>query len=471
MYMLKILAGIKHLKPIWVVVSGIIFSLGVASVLTIYSQNSQAKEINKQTNETLSAQKNIIPGYKKLNDSIKVAQEKSIDVMEIVKDKEVIKQKIIIRAFDEAIAQLTVTQKKVDDLIAANEQSAADEAKRLAEEEANKATVAGKVTSNGVALLSATVSLLSGSTTVTKTTTDKNGAYSLKVNAGTYTLSASKSGYSTSNKTGLSLESKESITQDISLSRAPTSTPTSTSSASDSTAYSKYEKKNISSSRGTFTVDMITLELGSSHIKVVTDTASDEDCYDNCPTKSLSSYVSQNGGFAGINGTYFCPADYSNCAGQTNSFFWKVYNSRLGKMINCCNNLGENDPFLAFTSSGSPKYFTAWSQRGGYAVYAGINSKPGLIHNGANVLDVNSLDDKQRTVKSNRGALGLKGTTLYAVVARSATVIDLAEIMKSIGVDDAMNIDGGGSSALIYKGSYKAGPGRSIPNAVIFVEQ
>jgi hypothetical protein len=215
----------------------------------------------------------------------------------------------------------------------------------------------------------------------------------------------------------------------------------------------------------------MTFNLASGHIKIMTDTANDEDCTNQCAVKSLADFVNTGGGWHGINGTYFCPADYAGCAGEVNSFFWKIYNSRLGKMINEKNGLGEWEPFLAFDSGGQARYFSRWDQRGSYPNYAGINSKPALVSGGRNVLNENDLDTKQLTVKSNRGALGLKGDSLYAVIAKGATVIDLAAIMESLGMDYALNIDGGGSSAMIYKGSYKVGPGRGIPNALIVVEK
>ncbi len=253
----------------------------------------------------------------------------------------------------------------------------------------------------------------------------------------------------------------------------PSTPKPSTSTNTSSTGHSTYEQKSVSTSRGTFTINLMTFDLGGGHIKVITDTAADNDCSDNCPVKSVASYVSERGGFAGINGTYFCPADYSACSGKINTFYWKVIASRIGKMINKDNGLGETDPFMTFDYSGTPHYYQEWKSwaSSGTSPYAGINSRPALIANGNNILDEGSLDDKQRTVKSNRGALGLKGQTLYALVAKSATVIDLAEIMKSLGVDSAMNIDGGGSSAIYYSGSYKVGPGRNIPNVVVFAEQ
>src|SRR5205807_1899313 len=96
----------------------------------------------------------------------------------------------------------------------------------------------------------------------------------------------------------------------------------------------------------TFTVDVLTVDVGSGKARLITDTATDSDCSDNCPTQSLQNYVSSNGGFAGINGTYFCPADYAACAGKVNTFYWKVFVTRLNKIINATNGLGESDPVI-----------------------------------------------------------------------------------------------------------------------------
>jgi len=341
------------------------------------------------------------------------------------------------------------------------------EADRLAADAvANQGTLNGKVSEGDTALNGVKISLLAGDTTVVSSSSGADGAYSLTTTAGSYTLVASKSGYAAYRKYNVVLVARGTVTIGISLVKA-VSTGSSGTSGGSSTAHSSYQRKTITTANGSFLVDLITLDLSSGAIRVVTDTANDSDCADNCPTKSLSSFVGGSGGFAGINGTYFCPPDYASCAGQVGSFFWKVRNTRLAKTINQNNGLGENEPYLTFSSTGKPTYYSQWVNAP-IGVYAGINCGPRLIEGGINVLTNSSMDDKQRTVKSNRGALGIKGQTLYAVVAKSATVPDMTSILISLGVDSALNLDGGGSSALYYNGAYKVGPGRSLPNAVIF---
>ncbi len=49
-------------------------------------------------------------------------------------------------------------------------------------------------------------------------------------------------------------------------------------------------------------------------------------------------------------------------------------------------------------------------------------------------------------------------------------MVDAAYVMKALGAKDALNLDGGGSSALYLNGSYLVGPGRSLPNAIVLVK-
>ncbi|HSX40150.1 MAG TPA: phosphodiester glycosidase family protein [Candidatus Saccharimonadales bacterium] len=47
---------------------------------------------------------------------------------------------------------------------------------------------------------------------------------------------------------------------------------------------------------------------------------------------------------------------------------------------------------------------------------------------------------------------------------------DAAHVLKTLGLENALNLDEGGSSALWF-GGYKVGPGRNIPNAVLFLKK
>jgi outer membrane murein-binding lipoprotein Lpp len=218
-------------------------------------------------------------------------------------------------------------------------------------------------------------------------------------------------------------------------------------------------------SSGTFTVDTIGINL--SNATAVTDTAISSNCLNNCATKSLQSYVTSNSGFAGIHGSYFCPPDYISCSGKVNSFDFPVYNSRLKKWINEDKFFWSGRAMMAFTSSGAVFYPQAKSYSSLPELRAGIANQPGLVYNGRNIVGNYSLTSAQK-IRGLRGGVAVKGSTVYLINARNVTVPEFAKIMVALGVTHALNLDGGGSSALYYRGSYKVGPGRSLPNALIF---
>lgn len=343
-------------------------------------------------------------------------------------------------------------------------------AQKIAEEKQYGA-VTGKVTkTDNTPLSQATVALYQNNNKTTETKTAADGAYSIThILQGDYTIKASLSGYNTQSK-AVKIEGEKTAAIDFSLTvyvakPKATSAP-STSSSSD--GYGSYSRQTVSTSRGAFTVDIITTDLNNSAVKIVTDTAASSECANNCPTKSLSSYYSSNNGFAAINGTYFCPTDYASCAGQTGSYFWRIFNSNLHYFINANNSYTDNDPILVFTTGNTAHFYRqASSFSAGSSTQAAIAGAE-IVYGNQVSYNYDRLDDKQKYTKSNRGALGIKGSTVYGVVGRSATVIDMAYVMQALGVDAALNLDGGGSSALMYNGSYKVGPGRSLPNAIIF---
>jgi Phosphodiester glycosidase len=233
-------------------------------------------------------------------------------------------------------------------------------------------------------------------------------------------------------------------------------------------AVSAYSTPTVATAQGNFAVRMAAFNLSSGKVRVITDTAADQDCTNNCPVASLQDYLRVNGGQAAMNGTYFCPTAYADCAGKTNTFFWKVLDTGINKIINAGNGLGDEDPFITFDSTGQPKYFAHYKDyaSSGFKAAAGINSAS-LIADGKINVNTAKLDDKQRTTKSTQGALAVKGQMLYLIHVFNATVPDEAAVLQSLGMDYAILLDGGGSAGMMFDGSYKTGPGRSIPNAVV----
>jgi exopolysaccharide biosynthesis protein len=240
--------------------------------------------------------------------------------------------------------------------------------------------------------------------------------------------------------------------------------------------YSSYEyKKNIITPSGSFAVDVVEIDLSDPDLKIITDTADSEDCESNCQAKPLIKYIVENNGFAGINATYFCSG---NGCGAANYYFFPVYNSRLGKLINEDQlKYWTTGPIMAFDENNKFYYFKDsrefvgvenFEEKYGVKLRAALGNKPRLIETGQNLLIDWEVDKSQLETKALRNAIAYKDGKIYLVVARSATVPDLAIIMQTMDMEYALNLDGGSSSALFYNDEYMIGPGRNIPNAIIF---
>lgn len=228
---------------------------------------------------------------------------------------------------------------------------------------------------------------------------------------------------------------------------------------------SGFSRQTVHTEAGDFVVDIIAADLGST--KVIVDTASDSDCRDNCPVLSLADYAGRNGAFAGVNGTYFCPADYPSCAGKSNTFDLLVMNKNK-KYINSDNNVYSTNPAVIF-GSGFIRFVGAAQEWGRDTGVDGVISNFPLLVSGGNSVFGGNSDPKQGS-KGTRSFVANKGNTVYIGVAHNVTVAQNALVLKAMGMDNAMNLDSGGSTALWF-GGYKSGPGRNIPNAVLFVRK
>lgn len=251
--------------------------------------------------------------------------------------------------------------------------------------------------------------------------------------------------------------------------------------------YSSYEfKKKVIVGENEFYIDMVKIDLNNPDLKIITDTATKETCQTACPAKTLADFVFENDGFAGINGSYF-----NENSGKKNYYFAPVYRSTDGLMINDDQfKYWTTGPVIAFDENNKFYYFKdsrefpekngtdraqAFFEKYGVRLQAAISNRPRLIENKMNTLIEWEVDEKQMNVRSTRHAIAYKGGfgngELLLVITRGSTVPELADIMKALGVDYALNLDGGYSSALIYNGEYMFGPGRDIPNAIIFTKK
>lgn len=245
----------------------------------------------------------------------------------------------------------------------------------------------------------------------------------------------------------------------------PSSTTTPAPQSNNTPPGAGFSRQTVVTDIGTFTVSIVAANLSST--RVIIDTASSNNCGNECPVLPLSDYVSRNSAFAGINGSFFCPAEYPSCAGKTNSFDTLLMN-RDKYYFNSDNNVYSTVPAAIFGSG----YFRLVKQS---LEWGRDTSVDGVIANYPiytfnNAIEFGGSSDAKLTNKSGRSFVGATGDTIYIGVVHSATAAEAAHVLQAIGIHNSLGLDNGGSTAL-WSGGYRAGPGRQIPNAVLFVSR
>ena len=170
-----------------------------------------------------------------------------------------------------------------------------------------------------------------------------------------------------------------------------------------------------------------------------------------------------------MNGSYFCPPDYASCDGKVNSFDFALYDSNDGKWEHKDALTWFETGLITFNGS-TPSFYKETSDYGGGGVTAGISNYPALVKDGDIVVDEDELTSFQKDIKGPRGVIGVGGENLYLAIINGANVIDAAYVIRSLGAKHALNLDGGGSSAMYINGKYIVGPGRSLPNAIVLTK-
>lgn len=228
---------------------------------------------------------------------------------------------------------------------------------------------------------------------------------------------------------------------------------------------SGYRRQKVVVGEASFLVDIVSADLNST--RVIVDTASDSTCKNDCPVLPLATYVSRSGAYAGVNGTYFCPESYPSCADKKNSFDTLVMNKNK-VYFNSDNNVYSSVPVAIF-SGNSGRFIGQSSGWGRDTGVDGVIANRPLLVSGGNVAFGGGGEEKEGA-RGNRSFLGASGSTVYIGVVRNASVADAAKVLQAMGVRDAINLDNGGSTAL-WSGGYKVGPGRNLPNVVLFVRK
>ncbi len=136
--------------------------------------------------------------------------------------------------------------------------------------------------------------------------------------------------------------------------------------------------------------------------------------------------------------------------------------------FNSDNNVYSTNPAVIFGDS-YIRFVSAVSQWGRGTSPTGVLSNyPLLVMNSQNIFAGD--DDPKKGSKAGRSFVANKGNTVYIGVVHNSTVAEAGKVLQTMGMENALNLDSGGSTAL-YSGGYKVGPGRNIPNAILFVQK
>lgn len=104
-------------------------------------------------------------------------------------------------------------------------------------------------------------------------------------------------------------------------------------------------------------------------------------------------------------------------------------------------------------------------------VRTGIGAGPTLVKDGIVVVDPKKEGFKEEKIlsqRAQRSMIGINANNILAMVSVSnVSMFELAEIAQSIGLVDAINLDGGASSGTYINNHYLIEPSRKISNALI----
>lgn len=130
-------------------------------------------------------------------------------------------------------------------------------------------------------------------------------------------------------------------------------------------------------------------------------------------------------------------------------------------------NQGQRCNFRFDIRCGDTKF---WGQ-----VQEAVGAGPRLVKQGSLCVDPRAegfSSSKILTMAGQRSAVGVtRDKNLLLVTCGNATIRQMAEVMKSLGSYDAMDLDGGASSCLWATGKYITNPGRDLSNALLIVKK
>lgn len=208
-----------------------------------------------------------------------------------------------------------------------------------------------------------------------------------------------------------------------------------------------------------FPVDVVKVDLKDPHIIVTPVMAKD---FPAAP-ESFENMVAREEPVAAINGNFFCKRTYKPVGDV-------VIN---GELVH----FGGLGTAMGITEDNSVEFIQVEKYRHmNWKRYKTVIScGPKLLEDGRIVINprAEGFKDPNLFVPRNRSAVGVTWDRNLLFVTVNAGVLfdDLAAIMKDLGCKDAMNLDGGSSSGLYYKGQTLQSPSGPLPDILVVQER
>ncbi len=154
----------------------------------------------------------------------------------------------------------------------------------------------------------------------------------------------------------------------------------------------------------------------------------------------------------------YAPFDLTNTEGAAVLYFNKPVDQQLNELINVKYKIGQHVIYNRIEQNTGA---IEWDKYGNV-----ITAGPRLIVDGKVEVDPSAegfTEKKITEYRAQRSSLGLtEDRRLLMVTVPNVTIYELAEIMKSMGAYQALNLDGGASSALYANGKVITYPGRKL---------
>ncbi|NDK08357.1 hypothetical protein EOM39_03875 [Candidatus Gracilibacteria bacterium] len=185
---------------------------------------------------------------------------------------------------------------------------------------------------------------------------------------------------------------------------------------------------------------------------------------------SLRELMEKENGISAVNGVYFCPADYSACKGKNTTINERYID---GKKYAGYDDTGDrvvfaldkdSKPFLFQTNKINSDKETE--------IYTGLGNFPLILQDGKNVIEYyreQGLIDKKMKASMSRNFIcsDKEGNNIYFGYVYDVILDHLHAVLTELGCYNAVNLDAGASSAMMYNSRYIIGPGRNILDALI----